>query len=178
MRRFRRTFGLFVVVASTASLLGFAAPASAATRPPDVDWVRTTVIVNPSNPTEAYVQARYRCYDGAAANHLWVSVKQGPGDLTGEGSSSVSTAWYDAHPSNLLCNGKWQGQSFTITQHQGWGQLVTGPGYLQFCLFPTTTRAPSSSSTRTCRCIGTAGRPSPESGLSGGVGRRAPPPAR
>lgn len=137
--QFRRTVGVLAIVAGTAgSLFSGVAPASAATPKPSIQSVKTYVTVSPANPNVAYVQATYTCHGGAAANHLWVSVKQGhPGvDLSVEGSSSLATAWYDSHPANLTCNGKPATTVFTINRHLDKGILANGSGYLQFCLFP------------------------------------------
>jgi hypothetical protein len=128
-----------IVVGTVGSLLLGAGPAAAA-NPPPTAAPKGIVVVDPTNPNQAYVQATYTCYGGTAngENHLWVSVKQGSGDLSQEGSSSIATAWYDAHPSNRTCNGKSQTTVFTIFREPGWAQLVPGSGYMQFCLIPTT----------------------------------------
>jgi|GEM_PF-5125965 len=140
--RFRRVAGLFAIVAATAGLLvGAGVPASAATPPPSIGTVKAYVTVSPAKPAhgqpeQAFVQATYTCYGGTAANHVWVSVKQGPGDLSTEGSSAKATAWYDAHPDNHVCNGQPVTTVFTIFQHLDKGPLLAGTGYLQFCIVP------------------------------------------
>lgn len=99
-----------------------------------------SVVIDPSNPSVAHVSATYICASGGG--HLWVSVKQAQGGrydpaLAAEGSSSVSHAWSQSHPSNFVCDDTWHTQTFTVnTQEQGFGQLTHGLGWLQFCLIP------------------------------------------
>jgi hypothetical protein len=55
--------------------------------------------------------------------------------LEQEGSSQISAAWYEAHPTNFTCDGRSRSQTFTITNHeQGFGTLQRGLAYVQFCL--------------------------------------------
>jgi hypothetical protein len=85
----------------------------------------------------ANLSASYACEDG---NHLWVSAKQAAGGrydarLTQEGSSQISAAWLQSHPANFTCDGARRTQTFPInTDEQGFGTLVRGLAYVQFCL--------------------------------------------
>ena len=111
---------------------------------PQVAWVGRNVHVSPDG-SKAFVVGKYRCYGGREGSHLWVSVKQGPDisepDQTG---SSYAEAWYDTNwnfeesPAGLTvdCDGHWH--VARITMKQVFGELVDGPGYVQFCLFDNT----------------------------------------
>ena len=85
----------------------------------------------------ATLSARYACEEGV---HLWVSAKQAAGGrydarLTQGGSSQYSAAWLQSHPENFTCDGTARTQSFGIdTLEQGFGSLVRGVAYVQFCL--------------------------------------------
>ena len=57
----------------------------------------------------ATVIARYTCPNGF---HLWVSAKQVESGLPDpalreEGSSSISAAWLQSHPTDFTCDGRW-----------------------------------------------------------------------
>jgi hypothetical protein len=101
------------------------------------------VRIDPNDPTIAYVTARYICQGGMTEQtHLWVSVKQtaerSPDNrLKGEGSSEVSAAWSQSHPTGaVVCDGAWHTQTFTVSHAEyGFGALEQGQGYVQFCLF-------------------------------------------
>ena len=85
----------------------------------------------------ANLSARYACEEGV---HLWVSAKQAADSrydprLEQEGSSQYSAAWLQSHPQNFTCDGTARTQSFRIdTLEQGFGSLVRGVAYVQFCL--------------------------------------------
>lgn len=130
-------------------VLGSAAvsPAVAKAKPyadPQVAWVGNNVHVAKDGST-AYVVGKYRCFGGRTGSHLWVSVKQGPDisepDQTG---SAFADAWYDTNwnfensPAGLTvdCDGHWH--VARVTLKQVFGELVDGPGYVQFCLFDNT----------------------------------------
>jgi hypothetical protein len=122
-------------------------------REPEVQWVHNVK----ANPDTATLLAKYRCWGGNEGTHLWVSLKQGGGidDLMGlsqeelgqvEGTSAIAASWYESHPTNVVCNGKWQIQEFTVARVMGipdyhpdpWEPLTDGPAFLQFCLFDST----------------------------------------
>lgn len=90
-----------------------------------------------TGPGTANLSARYACEEGV---HLWVSAKQAPGGrydprLEQAGSSQVSAAWLQSHPQNFTCDGTGRTQTFRIdTLEQGFGSLVRGVAYVQFCL--------------------------------------------
>ena len=122
--------------------------ASAAPSTESFSQVIGTVRVDPSDPTRAQVQARYRCTGEA---HLWVSVKQtadrtADPRLAQEGSSSVSAAWSDSHRNAISCDSKIHVGWFEVDQLEPvWGSdepksvvyepLAKGVGYVQFCLY-------------------------------------------
>jgi hypothetical protein len=132
-----------------------AAPATASAAPAPAETfsqVIGTVRMDPSDPTTALVQARYRCTGEA---HLWVSVKQ-TADRTADpalaqpGSSSIAAAWSDSHRNGLTCDGKIHVDTFEVDQLEPvWGSeepksavyepLAKGVGYVQFCLYDETT---------------------------------------
>ena len=114
-----------------------------------------TVRIDPADASVGFVTARYSCQSGApgstAAAHLFVSVKQSadrdrdPNVLTeGGGFGHVVAAWSQSHPTDqVVCDGKVHVQTFTVHQGAdedsgqptGYGELATGWGYVQFCLF-------------------------------------------
>lgn len=114
-----------------------------------------TVRIDSNDPTVAYVTARYSCQPGVpgttAAGHLFVSVKQSatadrdPAVLAeGAGFGHGVAAWSQSHPTDqVICDGKVHVQTFTVHQGAdeesgqptGYGDLATGWGYIQFCLF-------------------------------------------
>jgi len=113
------------------------------------------VRIDPTDPSVAYVTARYSCQAGrpgsTAAAHLFVSVKQaadGSADpaLMAEnvGFGGLAAAWSQSHPtSQVICDGKVHVQTFPVHQGPdedsgfptGYGELARGWGYVQFCLF-------------------------------------------
>ena len=123
------------------------------------------VQIDPTDPTVGYVTAHYVCQPGSAT-HLWVSVKQtadrSPDNaLKGEGSSAISAAWSQNHPTaQVVCDGKKHTDTFTVSHDEyGFGSLAKGQGYVQFCLFGgdgTFTQASGSprSSRQTIRRLG------------------------
>jgi hypothetical protein len=129
-----------------AVVIGTAGVATAAPAGKTDAQVIGNVRIDPADPTVGYVSARYICQSGApgstAAAHLWVSVKQtadrGPDNaLKGEGSSGVSAAWSQSHPTaQVVCDGTWHVDTFTVDQtERGFGALAPGQGYVRFCLF-------------------------------------------
>ena len=115
---------------------------------PQVAWVHNVKATADS----ATLLAKYRCWGGNEGTHLWVSLKQGggivgsPDDLAAqEGTSAIADSWYDSHPEGVVCNGQWQIQHFTVNRelaipgfHGDWSSLLSGPAFLQFCLFDST----------------------------------------
>lgn len=99
------------------------------------------VQIDPSDPTVAYVRARYICEGGAGA-HTWMSVKQAESALpeqwlTEEGSGALSAAWSHSHRNPVVCDGQWQVATFTVDQEEwGWGELRQGQAWVQFCVIP------------------------------------------
>jgi hypothetical protein len=89
----------------------------------------------------ATVKAQYRCPRGSDW-HLWVSVKQtadGSRDerITQEGAGFEHRAdtWLQSHPATFKCDGKLRTQDFRVdASAPGYGKLVKGDGWLQFCL--------------------------------------------
>jgi hypothetical protein len=122
--------------------------ASAAELPaPEIAWVGKHVVANGS---EAYIQAKFRCYGGETGTHLWASIKQGGEDPTAEGSGMKSDAWYDTNyqyandpaGQTIQCDGKWHVERFTVKlvdhpfgQDYVSGTLQNGAAWVQFCVF-------------------------------------------
>lgn len=102
----------------------------------EVQSIASNVVRDHVNPDIAYVNATYRCDDLGAPTHLWVSGKQGGPDPTAEGSGATVDAWYDSHPTTVVCDGNWQTQSFVINRHTDLGYFDNRPIWIQFCLFP------------------------------------------
>jgi len=116
---------------------------------PQIAWVHNVKATQDS----ATLLAKYRCWGGNEGTHLWVSLKQG-GGITGspeelaaqEGTSALAASWYDSHSEDVVCDGTWQIQQFTVNRVAGipgyhpeaWEPLVDGPAFLQFCLFDST----------------------------------------
>jgi hypothetical protein len=111
-----------------------------------------TVKIDANDPTVAYVTGKYSCPPSAVPAHLFVSVKQVAGGkpdsrLKGEGSSGLTLAggaWLFRHPapSEFTCDGMWHTGTWKISSYHpsgdpdsygGWGSLVTGQVYVQFC---------------------------------------------
>ena len=108
------------------------------------------VTIDKSDPSVGYVRARSTCQP--EIDHLWVSVKQNATatadpKLTTEGSGfgHISTAWSQAHPAGLQCDGQNHVQVFEVDTTEvippefgggtvGYGALARGQGYVQFCL--------------------------------------------
>ena len=140
-----------LAAAATLALAGTALPAasaSAADMPaPEIAWVGQHVVANGS---DAYIQAKFRCYGGETGTHLWASVKQGGPDPTAEGSGMTSDAWYDTNyqyandpaGQSIQCDGKWHVNRFVVRlvdQPFGSpyvsGTLKNGAAWVQFCVF-------------------------------------------
>ena len=90
--------------------LAVSVPGSAAAAPSTASFSQVigSVQTDPSDPTRATVQARYRCTGDA---HLWVSVKQtadrtADPRLAEEGSSGISAAWSDSHRNEITCDSR------------------------------------------------------------------------
>ena len=130
--------------------LAVAVPGTAAAAPSTASFSQVigSVKIDPSDPTHATVQARYRCTGEA---HLWVSVKQtadrtADPRLATEGSSSISAAWSDSHRNEITCDSRIHVGWFEVDQLEPlWGSeepkssvyepLAKGIGYVQFCLY-------------------------------------------
>ena len=130
--------------------LALAVPATASAAPSTASFSQVigSVKIDPSDPTHAQVQARYRCTGEA---HLWVSVKQtadrsADPRLEQEGSSGISAAWSDSHRNAITCDSKIHVGWFDVDQEEPlWGSdapkstvyepLASGVGYVQFCLY-------------------------------------------
>jgi hypothetical protein len=137
----RRIFAVLAVLA--VAVIANAGGATAAPVGKSDAQVLGDVRIDANDPTVAYVTARYICQGGMTEQtHLWVSVKQtaerSPDNgLKGEGSSQVSAAWSQSHPTgSVVCDGEWHTQTFTVSHAEyGFGALEQGQGYVQFCLF-------------------------------------------
>jgi hypothetical protein len=151
--RKRDVFG--ALVAAAALPIGvFVATAQAAPPTRNAATVISHVTIDRNDPSVGYVRARYTCQPDI--DHLWVSVKQDASAtanpaLTQEGSGfgHISTTWVQSHPADLQCDGKNHVQVFEVNTTEqvpvefgggtvGYGQLVRGQGYVQFCLTSST----------------------------------------
>ena len=136
--------GLGAAVAALA--IGLAGPASAAPTyaEPQVGGVSDVTLDHQAG--RAFITATYKCFGGRTGTHLWVSVKQGPRINVAKQhtESKYAKAWYDTNwnfandPAGLTvnCNGHWTTSTFTLKPE--FGQLKTGTGFVQFCLFDST----------------------------------------
>ncbi len=134
----RKIRAVAVAAAVFLGVVGLAAPASAhGSLQPQAHIIGPVIITGDT----ARVTALYNCQEG---EHLFVSAKQ-VGDrsrdprLQQPGSSAVvaqtAGGWWQSHPTNFTCNGRWQIDTFTIgTFEYGIGQLERGQAWLQFCL--------------------------------------------
>jgi hypothetical protein len=113
------------------------AMAGAAGASPTMSATPGSYITRNGGGSSANLSASYACEDG---NHLWVSAKQAANGrydarLAQEGSSQFAGAWLQSHPQNFTCDGVRRNQTFLIdTEEQGFGALVRGVAYVQFCL--------------------------------------------
>lgn len=112
------------------------------------------VKIDRNNPTVAWVTGNYSCPASPGGAHLFVSVKQVAGGkpdsrLKEEGSSGLTFdggAWLFRHPgpSEMTCDGTMHTGTWAISSvhgpfpedpdgYAGWGSLVPGQVYVQFC---------------------------------------------
>ncbi|WP_121194226.1 hypothetical protein [Motilibacter peucedani] len=137
-----RTRTLLALGAATllgAQLAGATSASAASVKPwkaPEVSYTKGNVFAHGDS---AEVRAKYRCSPGTEMTHVWVSVKQGPGDLTQEGSSAIAKAYYDTNVAGtepvLTCDGKWKFLTTTVLRHTDKDALQAGEAYVQFCLY-------------------------------------------
>lgn len=81
------------------------------------------------------VSGTYRCT--GRLSHLWVSSKQGKGDLTQEGSGAMARSWYQRTWDNKLkCDGVRHTRIFRLEPTEGGTGRVRAKhrSYVQFCL--------------------------------------------
>jgi hypothetical protein len=80
------------------------------------------------------VSGTYRCT--GRLSHLWVSSKQGKGDLTQEGSGAMSRSWYQRTWDNKLqCDGMRHTRIFRLEPTGNTGRVrAAHRSYVQFCL--------------------------------------------
>jgi hypothetical protein len=150
-KRFSAATLVATALAVIAASVAFADPTSSHSG--GANAVQTGVVrIDPNDPTVAYVTGRYNCPTGDA--HLFVSVKQIAGGkpdsrLKGNGSSELTMdggAWLFRHPgpSEMTCDGAWHTGTWKISSvhgaypedpdgYGGWGALVPGQVYVQFC---------------------------------------------
>jgi hypothetical protein len=139
MRRRMMMAAALAVVASAA----IAAPAGARTPQPTFAQVVGPVVIDKTDPTVAYLKAKYRC---TGTGSLWISVKQTAARtkdpaLMGEGSSSISAAWSMSHRNPVICDDKAHFGHFVVDQVETsqfgipLAPLLKGWGWVQFCLF-------------------------------------------
>ena len=145
----KKRFFALSVAAATFGVIGMTSVAWAvptSTHSGGAHAVQTGVVrIDPNNPQVAYVTGNYSCPPGPV--HLFVSVKQvadGRPDraLKLEGSSQISSGYLERHPGpdEITCDGTWHTGTWRITSdptdpdyEYGFGALVTGQVYVQFC---------------------------------------------
>jgi hypothetical protein len=134
--------------AALAAVAALAGPAAGSSSEPPKTTAAVKSYVKITSDTTATVKARYRCTaDSAEQVHLWVSVKQGPNGTApawlaeeGSGSSNAATVWLQSHAGVATCDGHKHSQRFVVDQQeQGYGKILEGRAYVQFCLFDATT---------------------------------------
>ena len=87
------------------------------------------------------VAGTYRCT--GRLSHLWVSAKQGKGDLTQEGSGAKARSWYQRTWDNTVqCDGKQHTRLFRMDPTGDTGRVhAKRRAYVQFCLLTANRRA-------------------------------------
>jgi hypothetical protein len=87
---------------------------------------------------KATLKVRYRCASGEA---VWVSAKETKSGVSAtklakEGSSKVSSGWWQSHRNKFICNGTAHTGTFTIDRVEkgSKGTLVPGSAWVQFCV--------------------------------------------
>ena len=139
-----------VPVATAGVLLGAVATATPAyADQPGTTSAQVVGVVRLIDSTTAEVQARYSCTGTPDQLHLWVSVKQSANGTAdprlaeeGTGYGMKATAWSQSHSvvQTLNCDGKTHVGKFVVDrQEYGYGTLLKGDAYVQFCLFDATT---------------------------------------
>ena len=144
-----------VVLAVVSALIAWASLGIAYADPPvrNEATVLGHVTIDKDDSSVGYVHARYTCQPSTLAPaHLWVSVKQaedGSADPAlleeGSGSGNVAATWLQSHPAEVECDGRNHVQVFEVNTLEelpeefgggtvGYGELVRGEGYVQFCL--------------------------------------------
>jgi hypothetical protein len=80
------------------------------------------------------VTGTYKCT--GRLSHLWVSAKQGRGNLAQEGSGAIARSWYQRTWDNKVnCNGKRHTAIFRLRPTGDTGRLRDGRrAWVQFCL--------------------------------------------
>jgi hypothetical protein len=127
--------------------LGSATPALAApaTHGAGGTSAKLVGVVRLIDSTTAEVQAQYTCTGDPADLHLWVSVKQSANGTAspalaeeGTGYGEKAAAWSQGHSgvAQLQCDGRTHVGKFVVDRSEfGYGTLLKGDAYVQFCLF-------------------------------------------
>jgi len=129
--------GFVLTVAMAALTVGVtSAPADAR---PDARERPTASVISVSSvylvDGKPMVVATYRCT--GRLSHLWVSSKQGPGDMTQEGSGALARSWYQRTWDNtkVNCDGKQHTAVFKMGPTGDTGRVrADRRAYVQFCL--------------------------------------------
>jgi len=117
------------------AVVATAAPSFAAGETsPEIDWVKTNVIVTGANADQATITTKYRC-EGEGF-HLWASVKQGPLITETDNTSAFAESWYETPEGPVpVCDGKTHVARWTVTRVDGFDTLTTGDAWVQFVFF-------------------------------------------
>jgi hypothetical protein len=136
---------LIVAVATAALTVGTtSAPAHAARADARAQPTASVISVSKVYVVDGkpMVAATYRCT--GRLSHLWVSAKQGRGDLTEEGSGARARSWYQRTWDNtkVICNGRQHTALFTMRPTGDTGRMRAGHrAYVQFCLLTANRRS-------------------------------------
>jgi hypothetical protein len=86
------------------------------------------------------VAGTYKCT--GRLSHLWVSAKQGKGDLTKEGSGAKARSWYQRTYDNVVdCDGQRHSRLFKMAPTGDTGRVRPARrAYVQFCLLTANSR--------------------------------------
>ena len=128
----RTSAALLTTVLAAGAVATASAPAQAAPLPPATAKIHAvSPVALPGAQDRAMVSATFSCT--GRISHLWVSAKQGPGDLTQEGSSSLARAWYQSSLDGVVkCDGRRHTRIVQIQRVKG--DLKQGRAYVQVCL--------------------------------------------
>jgi len=137
MRRHKWVLGL---VAAGLGATGLVAPSASAAPAPTAEVISVSKVrLIDGKP---FIAGTYRCT--GKLSHLWVSAKQGRGDLSQEGSGADARAWWDRTKDNRVkCDGRKHTTLVRLWRRDDSGRLRPEPrgrlAWVQFCLLTANT---------------------------------------